>query len=187
MTSKRRVLFVDDDEELHHLLMTLFKRNDVPFVFDFATSAGGACSLMSIYCYDAVVLDYNLPDFTGATVGPKLREKNPTIPLAFLTDYVSEELADLADEIGAEYWLKLETVTKDGGLDLIHRVVGLLDGGQCSQQEANDDRRSRTARRGSPPDTGERRRSTDKPVDFGSHLMASFITPIKGRARRAHG
>jgi DNA-binding NtrC family response regulator len=174
--SKRpRVLFVEDREDVHQLLSQLFRLHDVEFDYDFAVTAGGACSLMNTYCYDGVVVDFKLPDFTGSTLMEKIRDVQPDIPLACMTDYQYAAIKEVLDEFRAEYWPKMEVTSKDSGRELIRRVRALIARKSCPDDV--DEKRQR----GGLSDTGERRRQSDKPMGFSANLMSSQITPLAGR------
>jgi CheY-like chemotaxis protein len=115
------VLFVDDDEGLHALLRQLFERSQVSFDYDFMSSAGGALSMLNVYCYDAVVLDYKLPDFIAGTAAAEIRAKYDRLPIAYLTNYSDDEMLKEAARLRVDLWPTKWTLM--GDQDRLLRLV----------------------------------------------------------------
>lgn len=120
----RRILMVDDNEELLHLLSNLLDTVETTFDVDFCMTGSGALGLIQSYCYDAVVLDVKLPDLTGATIVPLVREFDETIPLAFFTNYDILTVKELADKYNLKVWTKTEMLSNSAFfVDELHDLV----------------------------------------------------------------
>jgi CheY-like chemotaxis protein len=165
------VLFVDDDEGLHALLRQLFERSQVSFDYDFMSSAGGALSMLNVYCYDAVVLDYKLPDFIAGTAAAEIRAKYDRLPIAYLTNYSDDEMLKEAARLRVDLWPTKWTLM--GDQDHLSDPPAATPGGE--------------RRRVNPKlDTGYRRRTSDagaRPVLLiPPCLEATLQTPSARRA-----
>ena len=89
MTS-RKLLIVDDHEELAESLATVLSLHD--YSADIVSTARAACEAVRERHYDLVLLDYALPDASGAEVLAQLRELKPTLSVFIMSGYSSHEL-----------------------------------------------------------------------------------------------
>lgn len=90
-----RVLIVDDDEDMRHLLRLLFDGEGYGVVGE-AEDGFRAVELARVLKPALVVLDYRMPKLDGAGAAVKLRELNPDVKiLAFSA--VLEDKPDWAD------------------------------------------------------------------------------------------
>lgn len=78
-----KLLIVEDDEEISLALDTYLKASG--FTCDCVSSGGDALQLLSSYSYDAIILDWGLPDITGFEVCVKFRKQGGQAPIIFLT------------------------------------------------------------------------------------------------------
>ncbi|HEX9163141.1 MAG TPA: response regulator [Thermoanaerobaculia bacterium] len=71
-----KVLVVDDDDAIRHLVATILKREQC---YDVHTASGGieALSKMALTAYDVVVLDLMMPDLSGADVLEAIALRDP--------------------------------------------------------------------------------------------------------------
>ncbi|MFA5368727.1 MAG: response regulator [Candidatus Paceibacterota bacterium] len=104
-SSKIRVLFVDDDEDIL-MISKLSLEKDGIMVITTATSAAEAMKIMEIRNFDVVVSDYYMPGINGIDFLKQLRNKNDLTPFAFFTGRGNERLAIEAINSGANGYLE---------------------------------------------------------------------------------
>ena len=99
----QRVLSIDDDRAVHHLV----KRSLETKPLEFASAMSGAEGLGAIADFrpDVVLLDLVLPDMTGLEAFAKLREHDPRLPVIFITAMGSSDTAIEAMKLGAYDYL----------------------------------------------------------------------------------
>ncbi|MDD2708559.1 MAG: sigma-54 dependent transcriptional regulator [Verrucomicrobiae bacterium] len=105
------VLVVDDDPVVTGLLV-----EDLP-AHGFEVLSCGACQeaarLLESKPVRAVLLDYNLPDGSGADFFRKMREKHAHIPVIFITSFPDvQQAVGLMKEGAADYFIKPFVVTE---------------------------------------------------------------------------
>lgn len=126
------VLLVEDVADTVGLLEQAFKQYDVPFNAEFAMTGHGAMALVEQKCFDALILDVNLPDVAGTTVGVRIHKYDPALPIAMLTHYPVEVVEPyLAQMGGAKYWPK---DMADHPLALIAAITELAKHGRCQRR-----------------------------------------------------
>lgn len=129
----KKVLIVEDDEEITNLLMLHFNAS----LFDLKTCSNGkeAIEKVSNDLFDLIILDITLPDLNGMQICKMLREKNITSPIMMLTCRAEESDKVLALELGAD-----DYVTKPFGiLELIARSKALIR--RAEQNHINGDKK----------------------------------------------
>ncbi|MEO7648663.1 MAG: response regulator [Gemmatimonadaceae bacterium] len=101
--SPRRVLVIDDEEDIHVLTTMILEMGGD---FEVSTAESGAAG---IECArrdrpDAILLDYSMPDLDGPATFARLRSDEMTraIPVIFLTGKAHGELRSLVVAIGAD-------------------------------------------------------------------------------------
>jgi two-component system nitrogen regulation response regulator GlnG len=106
-----RILIIDDDRSVRHLIGKVFEDSDVEVVAG-ATAEEGLQQLAETRP-DAVLLDVLLPQASGLDVFDEIREKDPKLPVIFITSLDSSEMAIKAMTLGAfDYLLKPLDVAK---------------------------------------------------------------------------
>ena len=78
-----KVLLVEDNEQLAHWLMRILAEDG--FVLDHVRDGESADRFLRIGRYDVVLLDLNLPGFSGKAVLRRLRERADATPVLILT------------------------------------------------------------------------------------------------------
>ena len=96
----RRILLVDDDDELRYAYATHLTANG--FVVEEAADVGAASRSFEAARPDIAILDYRLPDGTAFDLLPKFKELEPTVPIIVLTGFGSMELGVALIKSGAE-------------------------------------------------------------------------------------
>lgn len=78
-----KVLLVEDDLEIIEALEGWFKQENI--VFESVQSGGDALQLLNAFDFDAIILDWGLPDMTGIEVCRRYRNNGGTAGVLFLT------------------------------------------------------------------------------------------------------
>ncbi len=116
LTSRRSILFVDDDQEFLRTMKRLLER----FGYEFTGVNDGlqALELLSDTTFDVIISDLRMPNLDGLEFMAELKRKSVTSPVIFLTGYGEvESYLDLMN-MGAFDYLNKPV----GGQDLL-RVV----------------------------------------------------------------
>jgi two-component system, OmpR family, response regulator len=119
MDSKDRILIVDDDLEIRHLLVDYLQRNG----FEAVPAASGRemAQMLDKHAIDLVVLDLMLPDADGLTLCRDLRVKS-NVPVLMLTARGEEADRILGIEMGADDYL----VKPFSPRELLARIKSIL-------------------------------------------------------------
>src|ERR1700736_1961322 len=96
----RRILLVEDDDELRHVYATHLAANG--FVVEEAQDLSAARKSLEATRPDIAILDYRLPDGTALDLLAKFKEVEPTVPIIVLTGFGSMELGVSLIKSGAE-------------------------------------------------------------------------------------
>jgi DNA-binding NtrC family response regulator len=100
-----RILVIDDDRSVRHLISKAFDDTDVEVMP--AASAEEGLRLLSGSKPDAVLLDILLPEISGLEVFDRIRSVDTKLPVIFITSLSSSETAIKAMTLGAfDYLLK---------------------------------------------------------------------------------
>lgn len=100
-----RILVIDDDRSVRHLITKAFEETDVE-VLPAATAEEGM-RLLGESQMDAVLLDILLPETSGLEVFESIRRVDSKLPVIFITSLASSETAIKAMTLGAfDYLLK---------------------------------------------------------------------------------
>ncbi len=101
--AKAKILVVDDDE------ITLFAIRDFLEFHGYLVDEAETCAEAEIRfrsdVYDAVTLDYSLPDGNAMDLLPRMKVIDAGVPIILLTAHASIELAVRAIQLGAEQFL----------------------------------------------------------------------------------
>jgi len=101
--SIKRILLVEDDESLRHMVANFFRASE--FLVDEADSCAVAYQTFQSAKPDIAVLDYQLPDGDALGLLPRLRELEPSIPIIVVTGHGSMELGAALIKGGVEQCL----------------------------------------------------------------------------------
>ena len=105
MTEKAKILFVDDEEAIRSLILTVLDGDGHD-----AKGVGSAAEAVRAFekdAFDLVVIDKNLPDGSGIDLLRDLKKKHPETEFMILTGYPSLESAIEALRAGAfDYLIK---------------------------------------------------------------------------------
>ncbi|MEK7241627.1 MAG: response regulator, partial [Planctomycetota bacterium] len=117
---KERVLVIDDEESIQKSLSLVLTGEgyDVTVV----GTGGEGLEKFNQYPYDAVILDYKLPDTDGLNVARVIKERDPKVALVFVTAYSSIETALTVMKLGAFDFLE-KPLHKDVVLSALKRSL----------------------------------------------------------------
>ena len=112
------ILVIDDDPSLRTLFQAILE--NYGYTSESTDNGREALSKLPMKTYDAVLLDYNLPDITGLIVLRHIQKVYPSIPVVMLTGHTDEQVAEQAIAAGARACLykpfdccEIEKVLKD--------------------------------------------------------------------------
>ena len=111
-----RLLIVEDDETIGHVLETRLRNHDHQVAWE--RSGRGAVRAATVTGFDLVLLDLGLPDLDGVEVCGRIRTEQPTCVLVILTARQTEMDVVVGLEAGAD-----DYVTKPFGFaELLARI-----------------------------------------------------------------
>jgi DNA-binding response OmpR family regulator len=106
MPNRIHLLCVDDDADQRELLAAGFKVHaEMRFSVEFAEDLACALRRVESEGFDAILLDWFLPDACGVESIRKIRELNPAVPLIILTALDDMEANRSAIEASADGYL----------------------------------------------------------------------------------
>lgn len=91
MTTKPKLLIVDDEILIRDLLYDYFKSRDYEIAV--AESGQGALAQLEESHFDTIILDLKMPDMDGLELATKIRATDDHVPIIFMTGYPSMETA----------------------------------------------------------------------------------------------
>jgi DNA-binding NtrC family response regulator len=134
----RRILLVEDDEELRHAYAAHLTANG--FLVEEAPDMAVAHKSFVATRPDLAILDFRLPDGNALGLLHKFKELEPTVPIIVLTGFGSMELGVQLIKSGAEQCLA-KPVESSALLMIVHK---LLENSRNQQKQlANSTRRRR--------------------------------------------
>jgi PAS domain S-box-containing protein len=98
------ILAVDDDPSQAELVTELLQVSG-PFAVEWTDSLHGLWERLPLRSYDAILLDYRLPDGTGLEALDGLRRRGYDTPVVMITGQGDERLAVQAMQLGAKDYL----------------------------------------------------------------------------------
>jgi DNA-binding NtrC family response regulator len=101
--AKAKILVVDDDEIIVFAIRDYLELHG--YIVDEAETCAEAEIRYRADVYDAVTLDYSLPDGNAIDLLPRLKAIDPGVPIILLTGHARIELAVRAIQLGAEQFL----------------------------------------------------------------------------------
>jgi DNA-binding NtrC family response regulator len=111
------LLLMDDEPAVQHAFRRFFREPDVSLLT--ANTAEEGLRLFSERRPDAVILDLNLPDLPGMEVFHRLHERDPRVPVIFVTGQGTAQNAIEAMKLGA-----FDYLVKPLGLGQVRDIVG---------------------------------------------------------------
>lgn len=122
-----RILIVDDDREMRRVLAEFLEGEG--FEVSQASDAAETLDRIRGTSCDVVVLDKNLPDWSGVDILPTVRALVPGTPVVVITAFGDARTHDEAFTRGA-YDLLLKPFSLDDLLEVLQRALDHSNGGQ---------------------------------------------------------
>ncbi len=137
MEGREKVLVIDDEESIQKSLSLVLKGEG----YDVTIAGTGTEGLEKLekQPFDAVILDYKLPDTDGLNVARVIRERAPEVALVFITAYSSIETAVTVMKLGAFDFVE-KPLQKDVILSALKRSLlskKLLEKGERALEKPN--------------------------------------------------
>lgn len=113
---KERVLLVDDEPEFLEIMAERMRARDMEVTT--STSAAEALSLIASDIFDAVVMDFMMPEMDGIEALKAIKEKRPEMQIILLTGHATVQKGVEAMKAGA-----LDFVEKPADLDELSEKI----------------------------------------------------------------
>jgi DNA-binding response OmpR family regulator len=101
---KRRILIIEDDEEMRSLLEDFFEEEG--FETDSVGNGSEALRILVREIFDVVITDIRMPGLTGLEIIAGVRRLQPETSIIVITAFGSEEVHQKAIERGADSYLE---------------------------------------------------------------------------------
>jgi DNA-binding NtrC family response regulator len=111
-----RVLLVDDEEEFLEIMSERMQARDIEVTT--STSAREAMDLIATETYDAVIMDFMMPEMDGIEALKAIKEKNPEMQIILLTGHATVEKTVEAMKAGA-----MDLIEKPADLDALSEKI----------------------------------------------------------------
>lgn len=113
---KERVLLVDDEAEFLEIMAERMRGRDMEVTT--STSATEALALIATESYDAVIMDFMMPEMDGIQALKAIKEKKPEMQIILLTGHATVEKGVEAMKAGA-----MDFVEKPADLDALSEKI----------------------------------------------------------------
>ena len=100
-----RILMVEDDGTIAHLIAIAMQTLDVPHQLDQAFSAEEALTLWHKQPYDLLLTDYNLRGMNGLALVETLKQEGFTTPMVLFTAYDTPRIRKEAQRLGVSAFI----------------------------------------------------------------------------------
>lgn len=129
-----RVCIVDDHEVVREGLAAALERDGEFTVVGHAGSGTEALATIVALRPDVAVVDFRLPDMTGAELCARIRARSPKTAVVVLSTYLSEEVVRTSMDSGAAAY-----ITKAAGLAEVRTVLHQIavDGGSPNRESVS--------------------------------------------------
>jgi CheY-like chemotaxis protein len=98
--AKQRILVVDDDRNVCRYVAGLLTQEN--WLVDTANDGPTALQLIDRQHYDAVVMDYRMPEMNGAELAREIDQRQEGVPKVLLTGYTTIDIVYPAVEAGVD-------------------------------------------------------------------------------------
>ena len=113
MTDRSRILLIDDDSIDRKMIKRILNKSAcLTDIFEADTAESGL-SLIRDNHFDAIFLDYNLPDNDGKSVLKEIIHDDPQATIIILTGNIDEKLSDAMLQEGATDFLIKDEVSDE--------------------------------------------------------------------------
>lgn len=121
---KKRILVIEDDEEMRSLLKDFFKGEG--FEIDSVSNGFDAFQILIKRLFDLVITDIRMPGLTGLDILPRIKKFQPEASIIVITAFGSEEVHRRAMERGASAYLE-KPLHLHELRTMIHEIVALKE------------------------------------------------------------
>jgi len=111
-----RVLLVDDEEEYLEIMSERMRARYIDVTT--STSAREALDMIATESYDAVIMDFMMPEMNGIEALKAIKEKNPEMQIILLTGHATVEKTVEAMKAGA-----MDLIEKPADLDALSEKI----------------------------------------------------------------
>ena len=111
-----RVLLVDDEEEFLDIMAERMRARDMEVTT--STSATEALALIATESFDAVIMDFMMPEMDGIQALKAIKEKRPEMQIILLTGHATGQKGVEAMKAGA-----MDVVEKPADLDALSEKI----------------------------------------------------------------
>jgi DNA-binding NtrC family response regulator len=111
-----RVLLVDDDEDFLEIMSERMKTRGMEVAT--STSAEDALERIATGSFDAIVLDFMMPEMDGIETIKSIKSRNPELQIILLTGYATLEKGVEAIKLGA-----MDVVEKPADLEALAQKI----------------------------------------------------------------
>jgi DNA-binding response OmpR family regulator len=122
MAEKKRILIIEDDEEMGPLLKDFFRNEG--FKVEHVEKGTYAFRKLMTESFALIISDIRLPGFNGLDILPGLRRFQPDTPIIVITAFGGEEVQRRAYEMGATVYLE-KPIDFHELRKLIHKLIPL--------------------------------------------------------------
>ena len=102
--SKKRILIIEDDEEMRSLLKDLFEEEG--FETDSVEKGTYAFKKLMTESFALIITDIRMPGFSGLEIIPGLKKFQPDTPIVVITAFGGEEVHLRTLERGADAYFR---------------------------------------------------------------------------------
>jgi DNA-binding response OmpR family regulator len=118
--NKKRILVVEDDEEMRSLLKDFFEEDG--FEIDTVSNGSEAFRKIAREPFNLIITDIRMPGLTGLDILPGIKKLQPEVSIIVITAFGSEEVRRKALERGATAYLE-KPILFNKLRTLVHEVV----------------------------------------------------------------
>jgi two-component system, NtrC family, response regulator PilR len=116
---KKRVLIVDDEEDLTWSIVRGLSKNRSGVEVHCAASGSLALDLMGLHTYDLLVTDVRMPGLDGKGLIQRARSMHPALKIILMTAFPSPDVREFAERFRIA-----ETVEKPFEMGEFRRLIG---------------------------------------------------------------
>ncbi len=138
------ILYVDDEPALLRLSTRYLEQIDPEFKVTAVGCVDTALELLEAGHFDAIVADYQMPDYDGLAFLREVRARHGRLPFILLTGHGGEEVAIQALNLGADSYLQKEGSPRAQYTDLAQRIRTVVKQRQVQVALARSEARFRS-------------------------------------------
>lgn len=119
-TGNKRILIVEDDDEMRSLLKDFFEEEG--YEIDCVEKGTYAFSKLLKESFDLIITDVRMPGYSGLDILPELKRLRPEVPIIVITAFGGEEVYRKALSRGAHAYLE-KPLHFHKLRELIHEII----------------------------------------------------------------